>query len=57
MGALGVPIVVIPNGVDLDGFAPASPIRRVATDDDIVVIHVSSLKDTKRPLDLVEAAS
>ena len=55
--ALGVPITVIPNAVDLEGFAPGLATRRIATQDDIVVIHASNLKDAKRPLDLVEAAS
>ncbi|HYI22220.1 MAG TPA: glycosyltransferase [Candidatus Limnocylindrales bacterium] len=55
---LGVPITVVPNGVDLVAFHPAvSGDRRAGAQEDIVFIHASNLKDAKRPLDLVAAAA
>ncbi len=52
---------VVPNGVDLRRFAPASRkpalIRDLAIEsNDVVVVHASNLKDLKRPLDIVLSA-
>ena len=57
--SLGVPLVDIPNGVDLDKFAPGDEgggTRSATHQEAVTVVHVSNLKEAKRPLDLVEAA-
>ena len=62
LAELGVPDVeIVPNPVDLDRFRPAarSPAmcaELALADGDVVVAHLSNLKDLKRPLDLVDAA-
>lgn len=54
-------IEVVPNPVDLESFAPrpASDALRRALDippHSMVTVHISSLKEVKRPLDLIRAA-
>jgi glycosyltransferase involved in cell wall biosynthesis len=54
-------ICAIQNGVDLQQFAPQPKDQALLTQlgigrDDIVVAHVSNLKDLKRPLDIVSSA-
>jgi glycosyltransferase involved in cell wall biosynthesis len=58
---LGPPVHVIQNGVDLARFAPRPRDQRLAAmlgfdAADVVVGHLSNLKDLKRPLDVVSAA-
>jgi glycosyltransferase involved in cell wall biosynthesis len=53
---------VIPNPVDLERFAPGPKDEALARElavspEDIVVTHLSNLKDIKRPLDLVASAA
>ena len=55
------PIRVIPNAVDLAAFAPSARnmtlVRKLgAKNSDIIIMHVSNLKDIKRPVDLVLSA-
>jgi glycosyltransferase involved in cell wall biosynthesis len=55
-------LAVIPNSVDLQRFSPRRRDRRLLEDlglrnDQIVVAHVSNLKDAKRPLDIVDSAA
>jgi glycosyltransferase involved in cell wall biosynthesis len=55
------PIRVIPNAVDLSAFSPSSRnmqlLRKLgAKDSDILIMHLSNLKEIKRPLDLVLSA-
>jgi glycosyltransferase involved in cell wall biosynthesis len=63
MGRLGFPgCTVIPNPVDAERFAPrprdVALARELAIDpEDVVVTHLSNLKDVKRPLDLVASAA
>lgn len=52
---------VVPNGIDLERFAPGPPspaLRRALAipSDAVVVLHVSNLVEVKRPLDLVRSA-
>jgi len=52
---------VIPNPVDLERFRPAARSSAMSAglalaDGQVVVTHISNLKDLKRPLDLVDAA-
>jgi len=62
LGRLGFRHVsVVPNAVDLRQFAPRPKSERLLHElaighEDIVVAHVSNLKDVKRPLDLVDSA-
>lgn len=51
-GGVGVPLHVIPNGVDLDDFAPTAPVDRM----EVVVMHASNLKRSKRVGDFMAAA-
>jgi len=55
------PIRVIPNAVDLTEFAPSARNMKLfrelgAKEGDVLILHVSSLKEIKRPLDLVISA-
>ena len=58
-GRLGVPMTVVPNGIELERFhpGPAAGVSFERSPGDIVVLHVSNLKASKRPLDLVDAAA
>ncbi|MEO7117393.1 MAG: glycosyltransferase family 4 protein [Candidatus Limnocylindrales bacterium] len=60
--ALGCRVAVVENGLDLELFAPGPPSATLAASlgirsDDIVVIHASTLKDVKRPMDVIESAA
>jgi glycosyltransferase involved in cell wall biosynthesis len=55
------PIRVIPNAVDLAAFAPSARNMTLfrelgAKDGDVLILHMSNLKEIKRPLDLVMSA-
>jgi glycosyltransferase involved in cell wall biosynthesis len=54
-------IRVIPNAVDLTAFAPSARNMKLfrelgAKEGDVLILHVSNLKEMKRPLDLVMSA-
>lgn len=55
-------VATVPNGVDLDQFRPGEPdeaLRRALSidPDDVVAMHISTLREVKRPLDLVRSAA